>query len=686
MTEKQQYWILETKHSAYAFGINDAGILENNYWGKRLDNQSNYPDLPESEGWASFNGPTQILQEEYPVYGGMCYHEPCLKITFEDGVRDIVLEFESEKTTNNELVISLRDLHYPLKMNLHYQTHSEYDLIERWVELVNLGKETITIERIFSALWHFPVRGEYFLSHLTGRWNDEFNLVRESLTPGVKVLESRRITSSHQHNPWFLIDDGNCTEDNGNVWFGALAWSGNWKLTAEVSNFYTTRIGIGINDWDFVWKLKEGEAFSSPHAISGFSDKGYGEASRLFHNFIRNELIPHKNQIHKVLYNSWEATFFDVNEPSQSRLAEIAAKIGVELFVVDDGWFHDRNNDKAGLGDWWPDSEKFPNGLAPLIKKVNSLGMEFGLWLEPEMVNPDSDLYRKHPDWILHYPTRVPTLARNQMILNIARPDVQEYIFSKIDKLLSENNISFIKWDMNRNVSEPGWPTAPGDQREIWVRYVEGLYKVWGGLRIKHPEVIWQSCSGGGGRADLGILNYADQIWVSDNTYALDRLRIQYGFSQIFPAITMESWVTDADRGIIPLEFRFHVSMCGSLGIGGNLLLWDEAEILEASLWISKYKKHRQVIQFGNQYRLSKESMQYNSKDSEKGVLFVFGTENNKAHSPIRIYLRGMNPELKYMIEGFQETLTGSEWMKRELTFPLLIHRSLFLEISVCKQ
>lgn len=682
MTEKPQYWIIETKRCSYAFGFNKQGILENTHWGKRLESLSDYPAPSESEGWASFNGPSQILQEEYPFYGGMCYHEPCLKITFEGGVRDVVLKFESETTQNNDLVISMRDIHYPLKVELHYRSHENYDLIERWVEVQNLGKGVITIERIFSALWHFPEGVNYFLSHLTGRWNDEFNLVREPLTPGVKVLESRRITSSHHHNPWFLIDDGNCSEDRGNVWFGALAWSGNWKLTAEVSNFNTTRLGIGINDWDFAWQLKEGQKFSSPHAICGFSDKGQGEASRLLHNYIRDQLLPHKGQIHKVLYNSWEATLFDVNESSQTRLAETAAEMGVELFVVDDGWFHHRDNEKAGLGDWWPDTKKFPQGLTPLIKNVNFLGMDFGLWIEPEMVNPDSDLYRAHPDWILHYPTREPTLARNQMILNMARPDVQDYVFSKIDRLLSENNIAFIKWDMNRNVSEPGWANAPGDQREIWVRYVEGLYKVWGKLRIAHPDVIWQSCSGGGGRADLGILNFADQIWVSDNTHAIDRLKIQYGFSQAFPAITMESWVTDTDRGVIPLEFRFHVSMCGSLGIGGNLLVWNEAELMEASRWISRYKEYRQVIQFGNQYRLSKDSIQYMSKDAENGVLFVFQTRSNNNSPAITIHLRGLNPECRYQVEGFKEILSGNEWMARELNFPLLMYKSALREIN----
>jgi len=267
------------------------------------------------------------------------------------------------------------------------------------------------------------------------------------------------------------------------------------------------------------------------------------------------------------------------------------------------------------------------------------------------------------------------------MILNMARPDVQEYIFSKINNLLSENNISFIKWDMNRNVSEPGWPTAPADQREIWVRYVEGLYKVWGDLRKRFPDVIWQSCSGGGGRADLGILKLADQIWVSDNTHAVDRLRIQHGFSQAYPAITMESWVTDADRGVIPLEFRFHVSMCGSLGIGGNLLQWKKEEIEDAAFWISRYKSVRETIQFGDLYRLSSDSMLSISKNTEKGVLFVFQTEDSPHSSPKRIFLKGLNPVWVYQIEGFPEALTGQEWMTRELAFDIAKYQSVFRTI-----
>ncbi|HEY9088769.1 MAG TPA: alpha-galactosidase [Anaerolineaceae bacterium] len=671
-----RYWILETDRSAYTFGINAQGLLVHAYWGQRRP-AGDYPLPAESTGWASFNGPAQILPEEYPAYGGMGFHEPCLKATFVDGVRDVLLEFVSGASVENGVDIHLRDAHYPLLVTLRYRVHPRYDLIERWAEITNPGSQPVLLERVFSAQWHVPAGRSYHLSHLTGRWNDEFHLVREPLTTGVKVLESRRITSSHHHNPWFRLDDGSATETAGEVWFGGLQWSGNWKLAAEVTNFETTRTSLGINDWDFAWKLSPGETFITPAAIAGYTPDGFGAASRILHDFIRAELLPHGQVLHKVLYNSWEATLFAVDEQSQARLAEMSAEMGVELFVVDDGWFHRRNHDAAGLGDWRPDQSKFPDGLGPLIHTVNRLGMDFGLWIEPEMVNPDSDLYRAHPDWILHYPTRVPTLARNQMILNLARADVQEYLIETIDRLLVENNISFIKWDMNRNASEPGWPGAPGDPREVWVRYVQGLYRVWGELRRRHPSVVWQSCSGGGGRADLGILRYADQVWPSDNTHALARLQIQHGFSQAYPANIMEAWVTDAGREQIPLAFRFHVSMCGCLGIGGNLPSWSAGERSEAAHWIARYKDLRGVIQQGDQYRVAENAIQYLSKDRSRGVLIAFG----RPGAPVEVRLRGLEPDWLYSIEGFESQKSGAEWMVGGAALPLANLESTLREI-----
>jgi alpha-galactosidase len=676
----EQGWILETETTAYALGLNAAGLLAHRYWGPRLPYPEDYPAAPDPRPWASFNGAAQRTPEEYPAYAGTKYIDPCLKLTFADGVRDVVLQFdraEAQEDATPELQLHLRDAYYPVRLTLRYRVHEAYDLVERSATLTNDGDTPVTVERIWSAQWHLPPGDDYRLTHLTGRWLDEMRLRREPLTQGIKTLESRRLTTSHHHNPWFAVDRGAADEDTGEVWFGALAWSGNWKLSAEVTGFASTRVSLGVNDWDFAWRLDAGQSFATPTSLAGYTSQGFGAASRRMHDFVRDAILPRGHTLRKVLYNSWEATFFDVDEPSQSELAAIGAAMGVELFVMDDGWFHRRNTDNAGLGDWWPDEQKFPNGLKPLIDRVNALGMGFGLWVEPEMVNPDSDLYRAHPDWVIHFPNRARTEARNQLILNFARSDVQDYIIAQLDRLLGENNITFIKWDMNRNVSEPGWPDAPGDQRELWVRYVQGLYRVWGTLRERHPHVTWQSCSGGGGRADLGILRLADQIWVSDNTEGAARLAIQEGYSYIFPANTMEAWVTDQGRERLSLTFRLHVSMCGSLGIGGNLLEWEPEQRAEAAAAIALYKEIRHIIQFGDLYRLRSpqahafSALQYVSKDRSEGVLFAFRTHLPDPVELPLLYLRGLDPDARYEIEGFPKARSGMAWMHAGLHLQL---------------
>ena len=673
-------WVLETDHSGYALGINTEGLLSHAYWGSRLPRVEDYPSPPVGQKWASFNDAAHLTPEEVPTARGMKFTQPAIMVRFADGVRDLRLTFDSsedKKGSLPELCLHFVDEHYPLRVNLYYRLYEKDDLIERWISIVNLGDDPVELTRVLSASWNLPPGEGYFLSHLTGRWNDEMHHHREPLTRGIKSLESRRLTTSHHHNPWFAIDSGDAAEDHGKVWFGVLEWSGNWKIEAEVTDFASTRVHVGLNDWDFAWRLNKGQTFTTPLALGGFTSHGFGAASRLLHDHIRDRLLPHGKVPHKVLYNSWEATAFDVNETSQIELAEIAAAIGVELFVVDDGWFHGRNSDRAGLGDWWPDEKKFPNGLGPLIRRVNDLGMDFGLWIEPEMVNPDSDLYRAHPDWVIHFPNRPRIESRNQLILNLARVDVREYLFNVLDRLLSENNIRFIKWDMNRNVSEPGWPDAPGDPREIWVRYVEGLYELWGRLRDRHPQVVWQSCSGGGGRADLGILRFADQIWVSDNTDAAARLSIQDGFSRVFPVVTMESWVTDAGKDLLPLEFRFHVSMCGALGIGAHLARWSSAEREKARQFVAEYKTVREIVQFGDQYRLLPAgsdgliALEYLSKDRRQGLLFVFRLFLPEPAILTAVFPRGLDPQALYRMDGDPRPRSGMAWMETGMQFNL---------------
>jgi alpha-galactosidase len=680
-------WVLETRNAAYALGVNAAGLLAHRYWGPRLPRPDDYPPAPNPGEWASFNGPAHLTPEEYPGAEDRKYSEPCLMLSFADGVRGTLLRLahaEVRPGATPELRLTLRDAAYPLEVTLIYRAHERYDLIERGVEIANLGAEPVALSRVWTAQWHLPPGEGYRLSHLAGRYFQETELRREPLTVGVKRLESRRITSSHSHTPWFAVDRGGADEDQGEVWFGALEWSGNWALAAEVTGYSSTRVSIGLNDWDFAWTLVSGERFAAPPAYGGYSAGGFGASSRLMHDFIRDTVLPHGRAPHKVLYNSWEVTYFDVDEASQAEIAELAAEMGVELFVMDDGWFHGRNSDRAGLGDWWPDARKFPRGLGPLIERVNGLGMEFGLWVEPEMVNPDSELYRAHPDWAIHFPTRPRTEGRNQLILNLGRRDVQDYLIERLDALLGAHNIAFVKWDMNRNVSEPGWPGAPGEQRELWVRYVHGLYRVWGTLRERHPRVVFQSCSGGGGRADLGILRLADQIWLSDNTVPTFRLPMQEGFSQLFPAATMEAWVTDMGGPALPLELRFHVSMAGVLGVGGHLGRWGAERRAEAARLIAQYKAVRHIVQDGDLFRLRSaadspfSALQYVSKDRSEGVLLAFRTHmllpphgHGLWPQLPQLYLRGLEPEARYAVEGFAEPRSGLAWMRAGLRLEL---------------
>lgn len=694
---RDNYWILETERTAYAFGVNLGGALVHSYWGERLPSLDDYPEAPDAIFHASFTGAGHNWPDEYGGQTGLKYVEPALRVVFADGVRDLVLKRVDASVDGETLVVRLRDAHYPLTVELHYTVHASHDLIERRAVIVNDGAP-LTIERALSAQWQMPIGRAYRLSYLSGRWIDEFQLHRQPLDTGVFVRESRRLTTSHHASPWFAIDD-EASETQGEVWFGALAWSGNWKLTAEVTDFGRTCVSLGVNDWDFSWRLGSGERFTTPPCIAGYTRAGFGAASRQLHAYTRDRVLPHGHSTHKVLYNSWEATSFAVDVESQSKLAELAAALGAELFVMDDGWFRGRNSDDAGLGDWWPDPAKFPNGLAPLIERVNTLGMDFGLWLEPEMVNPNSNLYREHPDWVIHFSTRERTEARNQLILNLARVDVQDYLIGTIDRLLSDHNIGFIKWDMNRNVSEPGWPAAGDRQRELWVRYVEGLYRVWGTLRERHPDVVWQSCSGGGGRADLGILRLADQVWVSDNTDALSRLDIQHGYSQMLPAATMEAWVTDVNASRISLDFRFHVAMQGVLGIGGNLNHWTPAERARAAKHVALYKEIRPIVQNGDLYRLIPADRstpyvinQYVSADRSEAAIFAFrrigggpdamleGYYATDPRQPAALKLQGLDPDARYQIKGYG-TRSGLAWMRAGLTLTLGHQESKILRV-----
>ncbi|MCL4402351.1 MAG: alpha-galactosidase, partial [Acidobacteria bacterium] len=579
--EAKKRWVLETARTTYAMGVNELGGVQHLYWGGRLTRDEDLRPARSANAYA-FESREGMTNEEYPGWGGMRYAEPCLKITLPDGVRDLVLKYVSHQVRGNTLDIRLKDIRYDLFVTLRYTVFPRHDIIRRQAVIENRTAGPVTLESAQSAVWYVPVGTGYRLSYLHGRWAGETQLEREPVHAGKKILESRRGNTSHQANPWFALDYmGRAGENHGRVWFGALAWSGNWKIAVEETSNRQVRVTGGYNDFDFSYPLKPGETLETPAFYGGYTDGGFGAASRLMHGFELAAILPRRG-LRPVLYNSWEATTFKVNEEGQKQLAEKAARIGVELFVMDDGWFGRRDNDRAGLGDWFVNPQKFPQGLKGLISHVNSLGMKFGLWVEPEMVNPDSDLYRAHPDWAIHFPGRPRTPGRNQLILNMARNDVKEYIFGVLDKLLTENRIAFIKWDMNRHFTEPGWPDVPvAAQRKLWVNYVNNVYEIFDRLRGKHPALEIESCSGGGGRIDLGILRRVEQVWTSDNTEAFDRLRIQDGFTAAYAPKVMMDWVTDVPNmngRSTPLKYRFLVAMMGSLGIGADLNHWSPAD------------------------------------------------------------------------------------------------------------
>jgi alpha-galactosidase len=681
-------WELTTARTSYVLGLNERNELQSLYWGAKLASDDDLAPAHSQREHASFDSSETMTNLEYPGWGGIYFNEPALKVTLADGDRDLVLKYLSYEIHADTLVIRLKDIQYDLIVDLNYQVFPKEDIICKWSKIENHTPQVMTIESAQSGVWYVPPGENYRLSYLTGRWADETQLIQEPIDPGKKVLESRRGNTSHQLNPWFAIDaQGQADEQHGRVWFGALGWSGNWKLVVEdTPPAHQVRVTGGYNDFDFSWPLKPGESLETPPYYGGFSDQGFGEASRLMHRFERDEILPDHAHPHvrPVLYNSWEATEFNVNEAGQTELAEKAAKIGVELFVMDDGWFGARNNDHAGLGDWYVNRQKFPNGLTPLVDKVHSLGMKFGLWFEPEMVNPDSDLYRKHPDWVMNFPGRPRSEARNQLILNMARDDVRDYIFGVLDKMLTENKIDYIKWDMNRHFSEPGWPEVPiPEQKEIWVKYVRNVYNIMDRLRAKHPDLEIQSCSGGGGRVDLGVLKRVDEVWTSDNTEAFDRLRIQEGFTYAYAPKIMSAWVTDVPNlngRSVPLKFRFLVAMQGALGIGSNLNKWSSEDFALATKMVSYYKSIRQTVQEGDLYRLDSPrkgnltANEYVSADGKQAVLFAFLHSQQFLWPAPTIYLRGLDPAALYRIKTIddklaekQEVVSGSFLMNHGL-------------------
>ena len=703
--EKNKVFHLQTKNSSYVFELCGDYIITHLHYGKKLNtikgieynNEGKVPALYNVDfGYEKEDISSEVLPQEYPVYGSPDLRKPAFHATYTDGSRitkmkyvthkiyagkpklnglpSVYTESDSEAET---LELWLKDDKTGLKFILKYTTIDEFDAITRSVELVNEGKENININSVMSMNIDFS-DDDFDFIHLHGAWARERHIERVPLVHGTVKTESRRGASSHHHSPFFALAKKDTTEKFGEIYGFSLVYSGNFEAGVEVDSYKTARAFMGINSFDFNWLLKPGESFTAPEVVMVYSDCGMGEMSRKFHKLYRTRLARGywRDKVRPILINNWEATYFDFNEEKLLELAKAAKKAGVELLVLDDGWFGKRDIDNCSLGDWYVDKKKLPNGLDGLANKLNEIGMKFGLWFEPEMVSPDSDLFRSHPDWCLHVNGRGKSLGRNQLILDLSREDVCDYILETLTKVLSEANIEYIKWDMNRNMSEIGSELLPPEkQAETAHRYMLGLYGILEKLKERFPKLLMEGCAGGGGRFDAGMLHYFNQYWTSDDTDPVERFYVQHGTSLVMPSAFMGAHVSAVPNHqtgrTTPFKTRGITAMCGQFGYELDVTKLSEEEISAMHDQVEIYKEVRQTILFGEMYRLlspfegDKIAWEYISED-KNNVVFCYFVKSTMPAMPAKyVRLEGLDENADYVLRGTDKVFNGSVLMNR---------------------
>ncbi len=640
ITVKDGYFVLNTLNTTYAFAVMETGQLEHLYYGSRIKTGEDLSGLAAlREQWAYAPGNTVVYDNDHKQfsleniclemssYGRGDIREPFIEVIHEDGSRSSDFSYKGYKTVKGkeelktlacsygdesqaeELIIELADSQYPVELTLIYTVFEQCDVITRSAVVKNTGSSEITIERIMSTQLDLH-DCDYRLSTFDGAWTREMHKTDRDLTCGKYVGSSMTGTSSNRINPLMLLAKKSTDERKGSCYGFNLIYSGNHYEAVEVTSFSKTRVVTGIQPEGFSYVLDPGQELEAPEAVMTYSKEGYNGLSRNMHAFVREHIVrgEWKNRIRPVLLNSWEASYFDINEAKLLRLAKAAAKAGIELFVMDDGWFGKRDNDKSSLGDWTPNPAKLPNGVKGLCEKINALGLEFGIWVEPEMVNVDSDLYRKHPDWCLDIPDKAHSEGRDQRVLDLCREDVQDYIIDAMGDVFGSANIAYVKWDMNRIITDYySRSLTSKHQGEVAHRYVIGLYRILRTLTEKFPHILFEGCASGGNRFDLGALCYFPQIWGSDNTDAISRIEIQQGYSYGYPPETVGAHVSACPNHQTlretPLETRFAVAAFGSLGYECNLCDMKKEELEQIEAQIELYKSVREFTQFGSFYR-----------------------------------------------------------------------------------
>lgn len=702
ITVKDNVFHLRNNYISYIFMVEEKNYLSHIYYGEAIAEYSNFRTYPRIDRSFSPNPPgsedrlfsIDTLLMEYPGGGLGDFRSPAHIIQQADGssVTDFRYEdykifpgkqkleglpatYVEEDSEAETLIVRLVDRVTLTEAELSYTIYKERPVLTRSVRIKNRSSSTIRVKKAGSLNIDFP-KVDLDLIHFNGSWARERQMTRESIETGIKILDSKRGSSSHHQNPFVILAEKDANEFSGDVFGFCLVYSGNHETLIEKDPYDQVRFSMGINAFDFDWKLDPSESFQTPEVVMVFSKNGFNEMSQSYHKLFNERLARGKYKMKErpILINNWEATYFDFNEEKITNIVHEASDLGIELFVLDDGWFGHRNDDFTSLGDWYEQPGKLRSGLIGLSKMIHEKGMDFGLWFEPEMISENSDLFREHPDWALQIPKRGITLGRDQYVLDFSREDVRENIFSQMTEILDSIPIEYVKWDMNRNMSEVySLAISNEDQGSVAHRYILGLYDFMEKLIKKYPNILFESCSGGGGRFDAGLLYYMPQAWTSDNTDAIERLKIQYGTSFAYPVSSMGAHVsaipnhqTGRDTSF---ETRGNVAMSGVLGYELDLTLLTKEEKNLLSNQVDFYKKHRNLLQYGtftrlkNPFNENSSGWMFVSDDKKEALVFYFKVLS-QASPPIEtLKLKGLSTGYRYTVNDC-ESIYGDELMK----------------------
>lgn len=701
---------IETAHSSLIFSINAEDEVIFQHYGKRMNNLDGF-----SQDLCNIS-PHQSLPSLYPAFGGRSSIVPALKLTHGDGVISTELQLKDIKTyaideNIQETVVELKDKIYNLFVDVHYKAYKDEDVITQRVCIRHQEKGTVKIEKLSSA--YLPLYAQaYYLSHFYGAWSKEMQMKEEELTNGVKSIETiKGVRTTQTESPSFILSLNQKSEEyTGEVYGGTLAWSGNYKLSFQIGEDNMLNIVAGMNPFASVLNIRADEEIKTPEMILTYSCEGVHKVSQNLHKWGRKYALAHGDDLRPIVLNSWEGVGLNFNEEKICAMIDDAASLGIELFVLDDGWFgnkYPRDKVDAGLGDWKVNRQKLPQGISYLGDYAQKKGVKFGLWVEPEMVNPKSELAEKHPEWIVKTGKYTPYTERNQWLLDLTNPEVQAFVESTIDDIVAmSSNLAYIKWDANRYANDVGSAFLPSEkQSHFWLQYVEGLYSVYNKIRSKYPELMLQACSSGGGRMDYGALKYHDEFWTSDNTNAVDRIFIQYGTSVLFPSIAMASHVSTTPNHqtgmVLPLKFRFDVAMSGRLGMELQPKDIKGKDLDFAKQAIQTYKRIRPIIQHGNLFRLispydevDRTSLMYVSEKKDQAIFFAYNLGYQERNERFVVKMKGLNLDKKYVVtelnramksvfKGNKAILSGEYLM--EIGVPLDMnkpHESCLLELT----